>query len=241
MVVGIIPARLASTRFPKKILANLNGKPMVAHVVEQAMQVKSIDKVILAIDNEETENVLSKYDIDIEMTSKNHNSGTDRVAEVAKKYLDADLIINIQGDEPLLDPIMVDEFVKIFEDTTVNMATIVSRRINIDDLLNPNVVKAFLDRDQNAKDFKRSVEGAETNSVFRHVGIYGFRREALFQFTCFPKSKREKEQSLEQLRALDNDMCIKALITDYDKIAVDTYSDLKKVSSEMKLSLAGRV
>ena len=144
MVVGIIPARLASTRFPKKILANLNGKPMVVHVVEQAMRVKSIDKVILAVDHEETKNVLSKYNIDIEMTSKNHNSGTDRVAEVAKRCLDADVIINIQGDEPLLDPIMVDEFVKIFEDITVNMATVVSRKINRDDFLNPNVVKAFL-------------------------------------------------------------------------------------------------
>tara|TARA_Y100000996_G_scaffold408242_1_gene387005 strand:- start:538 stop:1263 length:726 start_codon:yes stop_codon:yes gene_type:complete len=236
MVVGIIPARLASTRFPKKILANLNGKPMVVHVVEQAMRVKSIDKVILAVDHEETKNVLSKYNIDIEMTSKNHNSGTDRVAEVAKKCLDAEVIINIQGDEPLLDPIMVDEFVKIFEDITVNMATIVSRRINNDDFLDPNVVKAFLDQDQNAKDFKRDVEGAEIDSVFRHVGIYGFRRETLFQFTSLPKSKREKEQSLEQLRALDNNICIKALITDYDKIAVDTFSDLEKVSSEMKRS-----
>ena len=157
MVIGVIPARLDSTRFPKKILANLGGKPMVSYVAEQAAKSERLDKVILAIDAKETEQVLLEYDFELVMTSKSHTSGTDRVAEVAKGELEAEIIINIQGDEPLLDSKLIDGRVDLFHDPSVEMATVVSRKLTVTDLLNPNVVKAVLDENQNTQDFKRNV------------------------------------------------------------------------------------
>ena len=151
MVIGVIPARLDSIRFPKKILANLGGKPLVAYVAEQATKAEKLDKVIIAIDAKETEQALLEYDFKLVMTSKNHASGTDRVAEVAKGEPEAKIIINIQGDEPFLNPKLIDGLVDIFHDPSVEMATVVSRKLTVTDLLNPNVVKAILDENQNTQ------------------------------------------------------------------------------------------
>ena len=237
MVIGVIPARLNSTRFPKKILANLGGKPMVSYVAEQATKSERLDKVILAIDAKETEQVLLEYDFELVMTSKSHTSGTDRVAEVAKGELEAEIIINIQGDEPLLDPKLIDGLVDLFHDPSVEMATVVSRKLTVTDLLNPNVVKAVLDENQNTQDFKRNVFDMEIGAVYRHIGMYGFKRNTLFEFTAQKPSEREQKKSLEQLRALDFGIPIKALITNCDQMAVDTLKDLQKVAAVMGLDL----
>lgn len=229
MNIGVIPARLESKRFPKKILAPLAGKPMIAHVVERVQKAELLDKVVLAIDSEETQEALAKYAFELVMTSQDHQSGTDRVAEVVKGIDDADIIINIQGDEPLVDPKVIDGLVDTFQDEKVHMSTVVSRKLTVSDLLNPNVVKALLDESSNCVDFKRNIFDLEIGGVYRHIGMYGFRRNALFQFTMMEPTEREKERSLEQLRVLDNGLPIHAYITQCDQWAVDTKDDLDKV------------
>jgi 3-deoxy-manno-octulosonate cytidylyltransferase (CMP-KDO synthetase) len=233
MIVGIIPARIGSKRLPKKILADIDGKPMVVHVAERAMQSKLLEKVILAIDSNEAKQVLSDFDLEIVMTSKDHVSGTDRVTEVVKGLDSAELIINIQGDEPLLEPKVIDGLIKIFDDSTVSMGTVVSRKIGIRDYLDRNVVKAFLDENQNAYDFKRDIYDSDIGGVFRHIGFYGFDRDTLLQFSSLPASKNEIKYSLEQFRALDNGIKIKAFISNAQQQAVDSPEDLDRVLSQL--------
>jgi len=233
MIVGIIPARIGSKRFPKKILADIDGKPMVVHVAERAMQSKLLEKVILAIDSNEAKQVLSDFDLEIVMTSKDHLSGTDRVTEVVKGLDSAELIINIQGDEPLLEPKVIDGLIKIFDDSTVSMGTVVSRKIGIRDYLDRNVVKAFLDENQNAYDFKRDIYDSDIGGVFRHIGFYGFDRDTLLQFSSLPASKNEIKYSLEQFRALDNGIKIKAFISNAQQQAIDSPKDLDRVLSQL--------
>ena len=233
MIVGIIPARIGSKRFPKKILADIDGKPMVVHVAERAMQSKLLEKVILAIDSNEAKQVLSDFDLEIVMTSKDHVSGTDRVTEVVKGLDSAELIINIQGDEPLLEPKVIDGLIKIFDDSKVSMGTVVSRKIGIRDYLDRNVVKAFLDENQNAYDFKRDIYDSDIGGVFRHIGFYGFDRDTLLQFSSLPASKNEIKYSLEQFRALDNGIKIRAFISNAQQQAVDSPEDLDRVLSKL--------
>ena len=235
MVVGIIPARIGSTRFPKKILADIEGKPMIAHVAEKALAAEMLDKVIIAIDSEETEKALSSYKFDIVMTDIGHSSGTDRVAQVVKTIDDAEIIINIQGDEPLLDPQIIDGLVKLFGDPSVSMATVVSRNIGIKDYLDTNIVKVFLDENQNAYDFMRDIYDMDIGGVFRHIGFYGYQKDTLFEFASLPPSYREKKYNLEQLRAIENNIRIKALITNSEQIAVDVPQDINRVLSRMKI------
>ena len=236
MNIGVVPARLDSTRLPRKILADLNGKPLVAHVMERALQSKTLDKVILAIDSEETSEALSQFDFEMAMTSSNHVSGTDRIAEVVKEIPDAEIIVNIQGDEPLIEPDVIDALVRTFEDNDVNISTVVSSKLTVSDLLNPNVVKAIVDEKKNAIEFKRNIFDLEIGGVYRHIGLYGFKRESLFHFTMLDPSTREMDSNLEQLRALDNGMKIRAVVTNYESFSVDTQSDLDKVSRIMESS-----
>ena len=234
MVIGVIPARIGSTRFPKKILADIEGKPMVAHVAERALEAKKLDRVIIAIDSEETKNALSNYEFELVMTKPSHNSGTDRIAEVVRSVEDAEIIINIQGDEPLLDPSIIDGLIGLFDDPSVSMGTVVSRNIGVNDYLDRNIVKVFLDENQNAYDFKRDIYDSEIGGLFRHIGFYGFQRDSLFEFTSLPSSHNELEYSLEQFRAIDNNISIKALITNAEQLAVDVPGDIKHVISKMK-------
>ena len=236
MNIGVVPARLDSTRLPRKILADLNGKPLIAHVMERALEAKSLDKVILAVDSEETIKTLEQYDFDMVLTSSDHVSGTDRIAEVIEEIPDAEIIINLQGDEPLIEADVIDSLVDSFNDSTVNISTIVSTKLTVSDLLNPNVVKAIVNEYQDAIEFKRNIFDLEIGGVYRHVGIYGFRRESLISFTKLDPSVREIESRLEQLRALDNGMSIRATVTNYDSHSVDTQADLDKVARIMEMS-----
>ena len=236
MKIGVVPARLNSTRLPRKILADLNGKPLIAHVMGRALEAKSLDKVILAVDSEETIKTLEQYDFDMVLTSSDHVSGTDRIAEVIEEIPDAEIIINIQGDEPLIEADVIDSLVDSFNDSTVNISTIVSTKLTVSDLLNPNVVKAIVNEYQDAIEFKRNIFDLEIGGVYRHIGIYGFRRESLISFTKLDPSVREIESRLEQLRALDNGMSIRATVTNYDSHSVDTQADLDKVARIMEMS-----
>ena len=236
MKIGVVPARLNSTRLPRKILADLNGKPLIAHVMGRALEAKSLDKVILAVDSEETIKTLEQYDFDMVLTSSDHVSGTDRIAEVIEEIPDAEIIINIQGDEPLIEADIIDSLVNSFNDSAVNISTIVTTKLTVSDLLNPNVVKAIVNEYQDAIEFKRNIFDLEIGGVYRHVGIYGFRRESLISFTKLDPSVRETESRLEQLRALDNGMSIRATVTNYDSHSVDTQADLDKVARIMEMS-----
>ena len=236
MKIGVVPARLNSVRLPRKILADLNGKPLIAHVMERALEAKSLDKVILAVDSEETIKTLEQYNFDMVLTSSDHVSGTDRIAEVIDEIPDAEIIINIQGDEPLIEAGVIDSLVDSFNDSTVNISTIVSTKLTVSDLLNPNVVKAIVNEYQDAIEFKRNIFDLEIGGVYRHGGIYGFRRESLIAFTRLDPSVREVESRLEQLRALDNGMPIRATVTNYDSHSVDTQADLDKVARIMDMS-----
>ena len=228
MVIGVIPARLKSTRFPNKILAPINDKPMVMHVYERAKESEKLDDVIIAIDSSETEEALKQFKPNIKMTHPDHLSGTDRVAEVVKD-MDVDLILNIQGDEPMLDPSIINQLVECFDDELVEMATIGSTVIDNSDYLNPNSVKIIINENGFASSFCREIKDHQIGGYYHHVGIYGYRKDTLLRFTMIDQSINEINLNLEQLRALDNEIQIKVAMTDYPHRGIDTKEDLNQI------------
>jgi len=228
VVIGVIPARLKSTRFPNKILAPINDKPMVMHVYERAKESEKLDDVIIAIDSSETEEALKQFKPNIKMTHPDHLSGTDRVAEVVKD-MDVDLILNIQGDEPMLDPSIINQLVECFDDELVEMATIGSTVIDNSDYLNPNSVKIIINENGFASSFCREIKDHQIGGYYHHVGIYGYRKDTLLRFTMLDQSINEINLNLEQLRALDNEIQIKVAMTDYPHRGIDTKEDLNQI------------
>jgi len=225
MNIGVIPARLHSVRLPRKILAPINEKPMVVHVYEQALLADSLDEVIIAIDSDDTAEALKPFNVNTVMTFSDHKSGTDRVAQVVKE-LDADVVVNIQGDEPAMDPNLIDDVVSIFETPNVFMATAASTDISAEDELDPNVVKVLVDQNNIAMAFRREPRQYELGGYYRHIGMYAFRKKALIKFTNMPQTENEKKYKLEQLRILDNGLPIHVLMTDYTGRGIDTEEDL---------------
>lgn len=223
MILGVIPARLNSTRFPNKVIFSLNGKPIVEHVYDKVFQCESIDKLVIAVDSEKTRNLINCPNI--MMTSDKHQSGTDRVAEVANKY-ECDVVVNIQGDEPGIDPKLIDKLISLFNNPDVKMASIASTDLDRNDLKNINIVKVNLDKDNNALSFVRNNLEPD-KKYYRHVGIYAYRKNTLNFFTSLNQSDNEKKYRLEQLRALDNNIAIKLLISDFNRRSIDTKEDLK--------------
>ena len=224
-VVGVIPARLNSIRFPGKILALINGLPMVMLVAERALQAQLLDEVIIAVDSEEVRKKLKNSKIKVVMTSSEHSSGSDRVAEVVKEQ-DVEIVVNIQGDEPMLDPVIIDKMVYEFREVEVQMVTSVSTEISPEDFLDTNTVKVLLDEHRNATAFQRILKQKTTGGWYRHIGVYAFRKETLLYFTGLPQSINEQKYGLEQLRALDNGISIRAVVTHYPYRGVDTEKDL---------------
>ena len=235
MNIGIIPARLDSKRFPKKILKPLNGKPMIVNTVERSLMAKRLDKVILAIDSEETKNALKGFNFEITMTSKDHTSGTDRIAEVVQNIKEAKIIINIQGDEPMIDPKIIDDLVEKIETPFVEFATVISKNLSAADILNPNVVKAFINEKKEIIEFKRNIFDSQIGGAYRHIGVYGYKRNTLMRFTELETSKNESAEKLEQLRAIDNGIKINAIIKDYESISIDTKQDLENLIESLNL------
>lgn len=223
MILGVIPARLNSTRFPNKVIFSLNGKPIVEHVYDKVFQCESIDKLVIAVDSEKTRNLINCPNI--MMTSDKHQSGTDRVAEVANKY-ECDVVVNIQGDEPGIDPKLIDKLISLFNNPDVKMASIASTDLDKNDLKDINIVKVNLDKDNNALSFVRNNLEPD-KKYYRHVGIYAYRKNTLNFFTSLNQSDNEKKYRLEQLRALDNNIAIKLLISDFNRRSIDTKEDLK--------------
>ena len=224
MNLGVIPGRLNSNRFPRKIIYPLNGKAIIEHVYDNAKESKYLDKLIIAIDSEETKSHISNS-CDIILTSSEHKSGTDRVAEISEK-INPDIVVNIQGDEPKIDPNIIDSLILLFNDSSVEMASVASTNLTGDDLTNPNIVKVYLDDNNYALNFERNIS-LQDQQYFRHIGIYAYRSEILKKFTNLAPTDSEKKFKLEQLRALDNDIAIKILITNFQHRSIDIKDDLK--------------
>ena len=233
MVLGVIPARYASTRLPAKPLALLGGKPMVQHVYERARQAKTLDEVVVATDDERIVVAVSRFGGRAVMTSPDHRSGTDRIAEVARQT-EAAIVVNIQGDEPLMRPEPIDQIVAFLQaHRAVPMATVMTRLARDEDAASPNVVKVVVDQDGYAMYFSRSVVPCKrqpsTAPYWKHLGLYGYQRDFLLRFPSLPPTPCEQAESLEQLRALEHGHRIKVLETTHDSIGVDTPDDLKRV------------
>ena len=207
---------------------------MIEHVYRRAAAAASIDRVIVATDDERIAQAVRGFGGDARMTSAAHQSGTDRLAEVARA-LDCDVVVNVQGDEPLIEPAMIDEAVAPFARDAALLMTTLRRRISSDaDLHNPNVTKVVVDRDDYALYFSRAPipytrPGQPEASAWRHVGLYAYRRTCLLQLAALPQTALERAEALEQLRALEHGIRIKAIETAYDSIGVDTPEDLERV------------
>ena len=240
--VGIIPARYHSTRLEGKPLVDIAGKPMIRHVYENAVKAKSLDLVLVATDDERILKAVEAFGGRAVMTSKDHPTGTDRSAEVARD-LDVRVVINIQGDEPFVRPEMIDEVAEpLLADGNLPMATAMHEIVDPRDYQNPNVVKVVTDLNGYALFFSRSLipypRYKEHFRVYEHIGIYGYQRQFLLAYSRMKPTPLEKTESLEQLRALENGYKLKVVLTgqSYIPLSVDTLEDLEKAR---KLAASG--
>jgi 3-deoxy-manno-octulosonate cytidylyltransferase (CMP-KDO synthetase) len=241
-ILGIIPARYASSRFPGKALADLGGKPMVQHVVERAREARLLTDVLVATDDRRILEAVTAFGGQACMTSPDHPSGTDRIAEVVRTR-PCDLVVNIQGDEPLLDPVMIDRAVEpLVQDPGLEMGTL-ARPMGYEEALDPSKVKVVVDRHGCALYFSRSriphVREDATPEGERpyllHIGLYVYRREALLRFAGLAPTPLESQERLEQLRALEHGMRIRVVTTEHQSFGVDTPADLERVRRMMKM------
>jgi len=241
-VIGIIPARYGSTRFPGKPLALIAGKPLIGHVIERCQRAKSLAHVIVATDDTRIWEVAQDF-CQAEMTSPNHPSGSDRIAEVASRWA-CDGFVNIQGDEPLIDPAVIDAVAGALMGTEMSTAATPMR--NPEEYGNPNVVKVVVNKAGRALYFSRHtipyLRDAASGSVseqlaafpfLKHLGIYGYRRETLLRLVKFPMSPLERAEKLEQLRALENGIPIAVVQVEYDGVGVDVPADVKRVEGRL--------
>lgn len=228
-IVGIIPARLNSTRLPNKPLADINGKPMIQHVYERVSE-SNLDDVIVACDDEKVFNVVISFGGRATMTSKEHVNGSTRIAEVAEG-MEVDFIINIQGDEPLINAEIINDLIKEIN-PNIDAITLKHKLIHDLDIDNPNNVKVTTDNNNNAIYFSRSRIPFNRNKFtdyYKHIGIYGYKREFLLKYVDMPPTKLEVAESLEQLRIIENGYKIKVIETTHAPIGVDTIEDLENV------------
>lgn len=231
---AIIPARYASTRFPGKPLALICGKPMIQWVYAHTDVCPSIDLTIVATDHEEIFDTVERFGGKAVMTSPHHQTGTDRIAEAAAQ-IDAQLIVNVQGDEPMLPSLAIDQAVQpLLKDSTIPMGTLKSKIRNPDEITDSNVVKVITDMNDFALYFSRSVipfDRDRNNDVdfYRHIGLYVYRKDFLFEIAKMEPSKLEIAEKLEQLRVLENGFRIKVVETDYSPVGVDTPEDIGKI------------
>lgn len=234
-IVGIIPARYKATRFYGKPLADILGKPMIQWVYQQAIQARKLDQVIVATDDRSIKKVVERFGGQALLTSTRCASGTERVAEAAR-IIKADVYINIQGDEPLIHPQTIDEVCKLFKDKKITMGTAACRLMDSHEFSDPNVVKVALDKDNFSLYFSRSLipyprHQRPRMNFYKHLGIYGYRRDFLFKFINLKHGVLEQMEGLEQLRVLENGFKIKVCLVQHDSISisVDTPQDLDHV------------
>ncbi|MBQ9480409.1 MAG: 3-deoxy-manno-octulosonate cytidylyltransferase [Selenomonadaceae bacterium] len=237
--ICIIPARYASTRLPGKPLRLIAGLPMICRVYQRAAQSKRASAAVVATDDQRIFDAVANNNGRAVMTRADHNTGTDRLAEAAQSFPDADLIINVQGDEPLINPNLIDELISQFDhDDQLNMATVAVELNEPSEIANPNNVKVVMDRNRNALYFSRSAIPFERNTgkskVYKHIGIYAYRKNFLLEYAAMSPTPLEQAESLEQLRALENGHKIKVIISADKFIGVDTEDDLILVNKIYK-------
>ena len=240
-VTAVIPARYASTRFPGKPLADIHGKPMIQWVYERTRQSSGVNRVVVATDDERIAAAVTAFGGEVQMTRADHPTGTDRLAEVAAR-IETDLIVNVQGDEPLIDPRMIDQAVNaVRRNPGVVMGTLKTPIASADEYLNPNVVKVVTDRHGFALYFSRApiphprdlTDDLEANfsriEAFKHIGLYVYRKDFLLTYPRLSPTPLEQLEKLEQLRALEHGFRIKVATTDLTSQGVDTPEDLERV------------
>jgi len=239
-ILGVIPARYASTRFPGKALATLGGKTMLQHVWERASQARYLTKVVIATDDERIAREARRFGAEVRLTLAAHVSGTDRVAEVASADA-ASIIVNIQGDEPLIDPGAIDSAVLAIDgEDGIQMATLKRRIEDPADITNPNVVKVVTACNGNAIYFSRCpipYDRGGQGVYYKHIGLYVYRRDFLLSYSDLPVGPLETAEKLEQLRALENGHAIRVAETDYESLGVDTPGDLERLRAFFEASL----
>jgi 3-deoxy-manno-octulosonate cytidylyltransferase (CMP-KDO synthetase) len=239
-IIGIIPARYASTRFPGKPLIDIGGKSMIQRVYEQCKQAETLSDVIVATDDERIAQHVKSFGGKVVMTKPEHQSGTDRCAEVIQTYTGlCDAVINIQGDEPFIDPTQIDALAFAFHEPHVQLATMKKKMTAEADIQNPNMVKVISNHQGEAIYFSRSPipyrRNPETQiEYFKHIGIYGYRKAALLEITQLPAGRLEMAENLEQLRWIEHNYCIALVETAIENIAIDTPDDLARVEKYLK-------
>ncbi len=234
----IIPSRYGSTRLPAKALIEVNGKTIIQYVWEKASASKLADEVIIATDHPKIIEACQKFGANAMMTRIDHQCGSDRIAEVAQKRPDIDYIINVQGDEPLITPESIDACISALKNTAdADVSTLLRVIKDADEINNPNIVKCVKNLQGYAMYFSRSAIPYKRNDVnhtyYGHLGIYGYKREALFKMTSLPQTSLEKTESLEQLRVLDNGMKIITSVVNDDAVGIDTIEDVERFKSKL--------
>jgi len=252
MVIGVIPARFASTRLLGKPLANIGGRPMLQHTFESASKSKFIDKIYIAVDDEKVEEAAKKFCKDVVLTPKPLQTGSDRIAYVVENLPDAKIIVNIQGDEPFINGRMIDEAIEpLLFDKKIMVSTLAKKIVSVDELKSTSIPKLVFDYENFALYFSRSpipyVIGVKSNlnklektEIYKHIGLYVFRRNTLLKFTKLEQTDLEKAESLEQLRMLENGMKIKVVVTEFDTLSVDTPEDLERARRFYKKLIKSR-
>ncbi|MCA9401810.1 MAG: 3-deoxy-manno-octulosonate cytidylyltransferase [Candidatus Omnitrophica bacterium] len=235
-IIAVIPARWGSTRFEGKVLAEINGKPMLKLVWEKVKQARLIDQVIIACDDQRVFDAARSFGSEVIMTRADHATGTDRIIEVVDKFVGAEIVINIQADEPLIDPSVIDALAGLMNNSPESpMASIMSEINDVREMADPNVVKVVVNNRQEAMYFSRSVipnrERGQEAKCYKHMGIYAYRRDFLLRYHGLPHSSLEQTEKLEQLRVLQAGYPIKMMITEYQSIGVDTPEDLLKIKT----------
>jgi len=235
-IVVVIPSRFAATRLPGKPLVNLAGKPMVQRVYEQAKLAQTVHRVLVATDDQRIFDSVQAFGGEVRMTRSDHRTGTERIAEVAA-HVPGDVFVNVQGDEPLIDPVAIDTAVAaLLEDPPAQIATVATPIRHVPDIMDPNIVKTVLDFDSNALYFSRApipwVRDTQQRvhvKYWKHLGLYAFQREALLEYSTFPQGELEKIEQLEQLRWLENGWKIRVAEVEHDAVSVDVPEDIARV------------
>ena len=238
-VVAVIPARYDSNRFPGKPLAGIAGKPMIQHVVERAENVNMISKVVVATDDQRIADCVAGFGGEYVITRKDHISGSDRLAEAAEKIgiSEHDIVVNIQGDQPLFDPQVIEELAApLLDDPALPMSTLIYKIVRAEEINDPNHVKTVFDKESNALyfsrapiPFQRNPGEAQSPTYYKHLGFYAYRKGFLLTYVALPEGEWERFEKLEQLRALEYGYKIRVTVTEHDSIEVDTPEDLKRV------------
>jgi 3-deoxy-manno-octulosonate cytidylyltransferase (CMP-KDO synthetase) len=250
-IAALIPARYGSTRFPGKALADIKGRPMIQWVYERTKRSKLIDRVIVATDDQRILRAVRSFGGEAMMTSSHHATGTDRIAEVARS-LDCAIVVNVQGDEPLIQPAMIDEAISpLVHDASIPMGTLCRKIEDRNEAFDPNVVKVVFDKNNFALYFSRAPIPWDRDSwagkgswkeftlggpLYKHIGIYVYRRDFLLNYSRMPQTALEDVEKLEQLRALEHGFRIKTVVTEHDSFGVDIPDDLSKILARIEES-----